>query len=155
MPALRQTLPASLVSGAIANIATMAALALLARAEGRAALQPINATSHWLHGEKAGKVTHADAPHTLVGYLTNHAASTLWAFTLEAWLDNEPHLPAAQVAQRACAVSVVAAVVDYGLTPNRFTPGWEEAVSWRSIGITYVALAAGLTAGALVTQQMR
>ncbi len=40
-----------LVSGAAAAAASTTALALLAPAEGKGALQPVNFTSHWLNGE--------------------------------------------------------------------------------------------------------
>jgi len=63
-------------------------LALLAKAEGAAPIQPINATSHW--------------------------------------------------------VAMVAAVVDYGLVPKRFTPGWEDPLPIRSIAGGFAGLALGL-----------
>ena len=46
-------------------------------------------------------------------------------------------------------MSTIAAVVDYGITPKRFTPGWEE-FSKRSIGVTYAAMALGLATGAML-----
>src|SRR3954470_12433817 len=61
----------ALISGATASVASTAALALLAKAEGKSPLQPTNATSHWLHGESAGHVRRADLAHTGVGYLTH------------------------------------------------------------------------------------
>jgi hypothetical protein len=39
--------------------------------------------------------------------------------------------------------SAIAAVVDYGLTPHRFTPGWELVLSKRSMAAAYLAMAAG------------
>jgi len=50
-------------------------------------------------------------------------------------------------------MSTIAAIIDYGITPKRFTPGWEEVLSKRSIGLTYVAMALGLAAGAMLTQE--
>jgi hypothetical protein len=47
------TAAAALISGTAASLAMTAALALLAKKEGKGALQPINSTSHWLHGEQA------------------------------------------------------------------------------------------------------
>jgi hypothetical protein len=46
----------------------------------------------------------------------------------------------------------VAAAVDYGATPTRFTPGWEFVLSKRSMAATYAAMALGLAAGALMAQ---
>lgn len=73
----------ALVSGSVAAFVTTAVLSLLSKAEGKRALQPINATSHWLYGPKAGSVTQADATHTVVGYATNHGAALFWALLFE------------------------------------------------------------------------
>ena len=43
----------ALVTGTVASVTSTVALALAARAEGKGALQPVNATSHWLNGGKA------------------------------------------------------------------------------------------------------
>jgi len=47
-------------------------------------------------------------------------------------------------------MSAIAAVIDYGAMPKRLTPGWELVLSKGSITVTYVAMALGLTAGALI-----
>ena len=143
------------ISGTVAGLTTMAALALLARAENQGALQPINASSHWLQGEQAGDVEEADAPHTLVGFATNHAAAIFWAIPLELWLATRPPRPPALLLRDAALVSAVAAVVDYGLVPKRLTPGWENALSKRSVAAGFAAMALGLFAGASVTQELR
>jgi hypothetical protein len=52
-------------------------------------------------------------------------------------------------------MSAIAAVVDYGITPKRLSPGWEEVLSKRSIGLTYAAMALGLAAGALLAREWR
>ena len=49
-------------------------------------------------------------------------------------------------------MSAIAAVIYYGATPKRLTPGWELVLSKRSIAATYVAMAFGLAAGALVAR---
>lgn len=143
------------ISGSIASIVSTATLAALARAEGKGALQPTNSTSHWLHGSLAGQVREMDVPHTLTGYATHHASAIFWAFPFERWLQSRPPRSPGQMLIDAAGMSVIAAAVDYGLAPKRFTPGWEEVLSVRSIGIAYGALALGLAAGALVTQNLR
>jgi hypothetical protein len=141
----------ALVTGTFASIATTAVLAALARAEGRRAVQPTNATSHWLHGEMAGAVRRADAAHTLVGYATHHASAVFWALPFEAWLAARPPRTALHVLRDASAMAGIAAVVDYALVPKRLTPGWESVLSKRAIAATYVAMALGLAAGAMVS----
>ena len=143
------------VSGTAASVASTVALGLVARAEGKAALQPLNATSHWLNGNRAGEFGGADLAHTAVGYATHHAATIFWALFFERWIAARPALSPASVMQRALALSAIAAAVDYGPTPKRFTPGWELVLSKRSMAVVYGAMAAGLAAGALMLPHRR
>jgi hypothetical protein len=48
--------------------------------------------------------------------------------------------------------SAVAAAIDYGVTPKRFTPGWELLLSKRSMVVAYGALALGLAFGTNMAQ---
>jgi len=145
----------ALLTGTVASLATTAALALLAKTEGKRAPQPTNSTSHWLHGESAGNVRRVDAAHTAVGYLTHHASAIFWALLFEAWLADRPRRSPARMLANASAMAGVAAAVDYGITPKRLTPGWEEVLPKRSIVATFGVLALGLAAGALASQEQR
>ena len=146
---VRRALRAAAFSGTLAGITSTIALAVMARAEDKGALQPTNATSHWLNGDEAASVRQADIPHTLVGYATNHAATVFWALVLEAWIARRRRPPTpANLLGDAIAVSAVAVVVDYGATPKRFTPGWEFVLSKRAMAVVYAAMAVGLAAGA-------
>jgi hypothetical protein len=140
------------VTGAVASLASVAALALLARAEGKGPLQPINATSHWLHGEKAAGRDELDASHTLLGFATHYASAVFWALPFEFWRARHRRSTAGTLLRGACMTSAVAAAIDYGVTPKRFTPGWELVLSKRSMVVTYAALALGLAAGAKLAQ---
>ena len=148
-------LPSVILTGTAASIATGAALALLARAEGKGASQPINATSHWLHGPDAGRVRGLNVAHTATGYATHHASCIFWALPFEWWLSSREERTAAEVLGLAGAVSGIAAVVDYGIVPRRLTPGWEHAVSRRSVAATFAATALGLAAGGLLVRNLR
>lgn len=141
-------LPASaLVTGTVASLASAAALALLARLEDKSALQPINATSHWLHGEKAAKCDELDVTHTLIGFATHYASAVFWALPFEIWRARRRPVSASTLLRGASTTAAVAAVIDYGVTPKRFTPGWELVLSKRSMVIAYAALALGLASG--------
>jgi hypothetical protein len=155
MQSLAILLRSSLVSGTVASAVSAAVLALLARAEGAAPIQPINATSHWLHGEEAGKVRDIDAKHTGTGFATHHAACVLWASLFETIRSTAPDAGPARVLRDAAAVSAVAAVVDYGLVPSRLTPGWEEPLPIRSVAGGFAGLALGLALGGLLTSGRR
>jgi hypothetical protein len=138
----------AVVSGTVASLTSTAALALAARAEGRGAVQPLNATSHWLHGPAAAQLRHVDPAHTGVGYATHHAATIFWAMLFEGLLARRPAPSSGRIVRDAAITGTVAAAVDYLATPQRFTPGWEYVLSKRSMALTYAALAAGLAIGA-------
>ena len=142
----------ALVTGTAASIASTAALALLARAEGKSAVQPTNATSHWLHGDSAASYREPDVAHTLVGYATHHASALFWALPFEVWLAARPPRITAELLRDACVMSAIAAAIDYGVTPRRLTPGWELVLSKRSMAATFGVMALGLAAGAFIAR---
>ena len=152
MLSLQTPMRAAVVSGSVASFATSVVLAVLARAEGRGALQPTNATSHWVHGPRAGRQRSADVSRTGVGFLTHHLSALFWALPFHLWLARRPDRTGGEIARDAAVTAALAAIVDYGVVPRRVTPGWEHAVSKSSIAIAYVALAAGLAAGALAVR---
>ena len=123
-PAL-ELVAAGALTGTVASIAAGAALALAARAEGSGALQPINATSHWLHGRRAGDRRGADLEHTGTGLATHHASAMFWGTIFEgsARAARRRRTPTTTLCD-AGLVAGVAAVVDYGLVPRRISPGW-------------------------------
>jgi hypothetical protein len=142
------------ITGSVASIAVTGVLALLAKTERKGALQPMNATSHWLHGDKAGAVAKPDVAHTAVGYATHHASAVFWALLFEAWLGrNAPRSPL-RLLRDAAALSAIAAAVDYGITPRRLTPGWEIVLPASKMVAAFAALAAGLAAGATLTRAL-
>jgi hypothetical protein len=144
----------ALVTGTVASLASAATLALLAQAEGKGALRPINATSHWLHGEKAARCDELDGRHTLIGFATHYASAVFWAVPFEFWLARHRPSSAGTLLRDACMTSAVAAAVDYGVTPKRFTPGWELVLSKRSLVVTYGVLALGLAFGTKLAQAL-
>jgi len=148
-------LRSAFVSGSCAGFSSAAALAVAARAEGKAAVRPINATSHWLNGEAAGSHEGFDGAHTAVGFLTNYVASIFWAVFFEAWRARRRSVGSLPMLRDALIMSVVAAAVDYGATPKRFTPGWELVLSKKGMAVAYGGLAIGLAAGGVLTQSAR
>ena len=152
MASWAKTLRFALVSGTIASATSTVALALLARAEGKGALQPVNSTSHWMNGQQAASVRKADLAHTAVGYATHHAATVFWAVLFERWVGARRPTAVLLLLPEALAMSAVAAAVDYGATPKRFTPGWEFVLSKRSMAAAYAAMALGLAAGAWINR---
>lgn len=138
----------ALASGTVASLVSTAALVVVARAERKAALRPTNSTSHWLNGPEAAAVERADLEHTAVGYATHHAATVFWALLYEGWAAYRGTVAPAPLLGSALVVSGVAAAVDYGATPKRFTPGWELVLTKRSMAVVYAAMAVGLALAA-------
>ena len=94
-----------------------------------------------------------DLAYTGVGFATNHAAPVFWAAFFEGWHPWRGRSSTAATVRGALAVSAVAAAVDYGTAPKRFTPGWEFVLSKRATALTYGAMPVGLAAGALLWQK--
>jgi hypothetical protein len=143
-----------LLAGTGASLGAAIAAMLAARAEGEGALQPLNATSHWLHGDEAGEAEALDAEHTGVGVATHHVSAMFWAVPYALWLANEPDRTTGEILGGAAATAAVAATVDYGLVPRRLSPGWELAIGPRGIAGAFAGLALGLAGGALLSRAL-
>jgi hypothetical protein len=133
----------ALIAGSLGAIGSAVVLGLCARREGRAAPQPLNATAHWLHGDSSSLQTTQDLTHTGVGFVTHHAASMMWAVLFDMMRRRTDRDDARAVLKDALATATIAAVVDYGLTPHRFTPGWELVLSKKSMAAAYLGMVAG------------
>jgi len=131
-----------LACGSLASVAAALALAACSKIEGRSAAAPLNATSHWLHGDSAAARDAFDVAHTGLGYATHHSAAILWAGLFEALRQRSPAGDLPAVARDAAVAATAAAVVDYVFTPHRLTPGWELVLSKRSMALAYAAMAA-------------
>lgn len=151
----RSSLPARvLLTGTVAGLASAAALALLAKAEDKGALRPINATSHWLHGEKAAEHDEFDASHTAIGFATHVASAVFWALPFELWRARRRRPFGGALVRDACITSAAAAAIDYSVPPKRLTPGWELVLSKRSMVVAFAALALGLASGTKLAQAL-
>jgi hypothetical protein len=139
-----------LVCGSLASVAAALTLAAASRNESRSAAAPINATSHWLHGDSAATHENFDLPHTGVGYATHHGAAIFWAGLFEALRRRSGRADWHAVARDATVASATAAFVDYVLTPHRLTPGWELVLSKKSMALAYIAMAAAFATSELL-----
>lgn len=135
------------VSGSAAGALVVLGLALFARREGKHPLQPVNATSHWLHGKRAARIRRADLKHTLVGYLTHHASAVFWGLLFE-WLLGRGRPTAKRIITASISTVAIAGATDYGLVPKRLTPGWEDVVSPRAVATSFAVMAFGFALAA-------
>lgn len=143
----------ALIAGSVASVLSTAALALAGRRQNRSAAAPINAVSHWYWGDEALHRQGASARHTLAGYLTHHGASVFWAgaYALAA-MDRPALRTPVGIAWGGLATSALACFVDFRLTPERLTPGFEHRLSRPALAGVYAAFAIGLALGAAVAQ---
>ena len=147
----------AVVSGSLASLFSTAALLAAGRRQAPSPAAPTNATSQWLWGQReALQADHPDLRHTAVGYATHHVASTMWAVLHALLLGERPvaaqPLPALGA---AAATSAFAAFVDFELTPERFTPGFQHRVSTPALVGVYACFALGLAAGSLAVRRSR
>jgi hypothetical protein len=142
----------ALVSGSMASVASTAALAALGRLEAGSPFAATNATSRWVHGDRAALHDEPSARHTLVGYTIHHLASVFWATFYERWFgDRRDRRDAAAALGGGALVAAVACFVDYRLTPRRLQPGYELRLSRPALAVVYGAFAAGLAASMAVS----
>jgi hypothetical protein len=134
----------AIARGSLAGVVTTAAVALAGRREARSAVAPINATSHVLWGDEAGRADAVDLKHTLPGLLINTGAGVFWALVHELLLPQSHRRDRATRVATGAAVSALAYAVDYHLIPRRLTPGWELRLSQRGVALGFIALGASL-----------
>jgi hypothetical protein len=150
-PPLRGTLQDALMAGAVVCAATLAVAALRGRVDSGSAVAPINATSHVVYGPEAGEVEVPDLTHTLLGIAINAGASVFWATVYQQLFDRTGSRDGtAKLLLGGGVVAALAYLVDYHLVPKRLTPGWEERVSARSLGMIFAAMALALPVRSLL-----
>jgi hypothetical protein len=126
-------------------VASTIALTLCGTKETGSPYAPSNATSHWLWGEHAIRCTEPSIRHTLAGYAIHHASSIWWACFYEKWFGERAERGETGTALAGgAAVTALAYVVDFRLTPQRLTPGFERHLSRPSLLAVYAAFGAGL-----------
>lgn len=156
-PTWKDALEEAAVSGTAASLLSSAALALAGRLQTPSAAAPVNATSQWVRGRKeALQADRPDLRHSLTGYVTHHLAASFWAVLHARVLAGRPEASRPGPALAAAAVtSAVAAFVDFRLTPERFTPGFQHRVSTQALVGTYGCFAAGLALGSIAMHRRR
>jgi hypothetical protein len=141
----------AVVSGTLAAAAVtlVAFVAASKRATGSSAAA-LNATSHVLWGERAGRKNAVSMKYTGTGAIANYGASIFWACLYEMLAGRRGRTRSRALAGGALT-SAVAYVTDYHVVPRRLTPGFEMRLSRAALAAVYVALALGLCARDLFT----
>lgn len=149
----KQALREGIVSGSLAALFSAAYLAWAGRQRGMPAA-PLNAVSHWLFGSAALESEEASLRYTATGYLTHHAASIFWGtLHAKAWGAERAHKEPLPALAGAAAASGIACFVDYQLTPQRLTPGFEHRLGKPELANVYACFALGLALGTLLMRR--
>jgi hypothetical protein len=133
----------ALVSGTLAAAAVTVVASIASRRATGSAASALNATSHFLWGDRAARRNAYSVKYTGVGFAANYGASVFWALLYEA-LGRGRRRSAGQALRDGAITSAVAYVVDYHVVPRRLTPGFELRVPGRALAAVYGALAVGL-----------
>lgn len=150
--ALRHAVP----TGTLAATLVALTAASLGKAENGRAIAPINAISHILWGEHAGRRVKPSFKYTGTGLALNEVASIFWGVIYEKFFGLAARRGNIGKALAGGAVVAAAAyVTDYHLVPKRFTPGFEKRLSGRSLFGVYAAMALALGAGSLLHRRRR
>lgn len=140
-----------LIAGSVASAVSTVALLAAGRKEPRRALAPVNAISHWIWGDLALRQNEPSLRHTMTGYLIHHAASVFWAVLhARAWGERREAKRPGPALAGAAAAAGVACFVDYQMTPQRLTPGFEHRLSRPAMAGVYAGFAIGLALGSLL-----
>ena len=143
----------ALWDGACAAALSLAVLAWRGRVEIGSAASALNAPSHVIHGDQALMRNAATLRFTLTGASVHAASALFWAGLYRALrLQRRRPTPANAVVD-AAAVTGIAALVDLKVVPPRLTPGFERRLSRKGLTWVYVALAAGLAVGGLLSDE--
>lgn len=147
----KQALHTGVIAGSLASLTSMAALLAAGRRQAGTPIAPLNATSHWIWGDRALRQEQPSLRHTATGYLIHHAASVFWGVIYaRVWATRRRATSPRAALAGAAVTSGVACLVDYRLTPQRLTPGFEHHLSRPALGAVYACFALGLAAGALL-----
>lgn len=134
----------SLAAGTLASALSGAVLAWRGRGDAGSAAAALNAPSHWLWGRDALQRNEATVRHTAVGSGVHWASAMLWGTIYELVRSRRRRPTVTNAMTDAAAVTVVAAVVDLKLVPERLTPGFQHRLSRGSLLLVYASFAAGL-----------
>jgi hypothetical protein len=150
MTSWEQALREGLVAGSVASLLSTVALALAGHRENGHAAAPVNAISHWFWDRQALRANWPSLRHTLAGYLVHHGASVFWGtLHARAWGCRPQAKQPGPALAGAAAAAAFAYFVDYQLTPQRLTPGFEHRLSSRAMLAVYACFALGLAIGSV------
>ena len=138
-----------------AGIASELMVAACGLRDAGSATAGVNASSQWLWGRHARHRRGGSIRYTLVGFLVHQLCSFLWSALYAAWNAHRPTARRSVQLRRAAAIGLLAATVDYTVTPKRLRPGFEAHLSRASMVGVYGMFALGLYLAAKRQESVR
>ena len=136
-------MPKFFLSGTLAAAAVTLVASIASRRATGAYASALNATSHFLWGDRAARRHAYSWKYTGIGFAANYGASVFWALFYEL-LGRGKQRNAKRALRAGALVSALAYVVDYHVVPKRLTPGFELRLPRRALAGVYAALGVGL-----------
>ena len=140
----------------MAGVLSGLVLLYLGRRENGSPFAPVNAVSHWLWRDRAFRKNGLSLRYTMFGYLIHHAMSIFWGIVHAGVYrcEHDATQPVRALA-KGLGTAAAACVVDYRMTPERLTPGFERRLSMRALGGVYLAFGVGLALGCMLVSERR
>lgn len=151
----RSLLADTLLTGAVAAIATFAVPGLLRAARGESVAASLNAESHVLWGDSAAEHDDLSVRYTGVGAATHLGACLFWSGLYEAAMGDVSATRPADDYAGAAATAASAYLIDYHLIPKRFTPGFEMRYSAGDMAAFFATLVAVMPLRRLLARRSR
>ncbi|MDS9468870.1 hypothetical protein RGQ15_14990 [Paracoccus sp. MBLB3053] len=129
-------------SGLVAAVFSLLALGVLAILAGQPFWMPLNVTTQALWGPEVALIQDIDLSHTLLGLAIHVASCLFWA--LIAWL---AYQLLGSAALAGSGTALLALVIDYGILPERMSPGWHLALPFGAVVCGFAAMGLGLWIG--------
>jgi hypothetical protein len=142
-----RTIARVILGSTLTSIATTAAVMILSKRDTGHPAAGLNAVSHILWGDEAGRRNHFDLKHTALGTGLNSMAMLSWSAVGE--LLPRPRGPLGAI-RNGLLLSGLAYVTDYYVVPRRLTPGFEKRLSRESMLETYLVLAGAYALGSVL-----
>jgi hypothetical protein len=135
------------LSGGLAGLTSLAALAVGGRRDNNAAAAPVNAPSHAVLGDAALRQDRPSLRYTATGGAIHLASAFFWALLQEKLLGERRPRSVTHSLSEAAATTAVAAFIDLAVVPRRLSPGFQERLRPSSLTWVYAAFGIGLAAG--------
>ncbi|WP_245155762.1 hypothetical protein [Paracoccus ravus] len=129
-------------AGMVAAAFSLVVLGVLAALAGQPFWMPLNVTTQALYGPEVAQIREVDLGHTVLGLLIHVASCIFWAaiaFLLMGWVGS--------AVLAGFGTALLALVIDYGILPERLSPGWHLSLSFPAVICGFIAMGAGLAVG--------